>query len=320
VKDRFARDYYPMGMNQLPRPLQPLESRPLRYFVAVAEELNFTRGAERLGIAGPALSRAIAQLETQLGTQLLERSTRRVALTEAGEVLLDQARLALEALDAAGRRAQRAAVPGRPLVLALKADLDGNLLEPSAEAYRREHPERELELRFCRFGEQSHMLRDGSADVALLYTPFDDRGLDFEPLLQEPQLAAIAAEHPLAARPAVGVADLEREFVRTSSPNLWQPRQSRPGPLAIVDISQLLKMVELGQLVALLPSSVTERYLRPGIAYRPVTGVPPATLAVAWPSDSTSLATAAYVRVVSELAGEAALLNTRAGPVVDRSA
>lgn len=101
-----------------------VESRPLRYFVAVAEELNFARGAERLGIASPPLSRAIRKLEAELGVTLLERSTRSVALTPAGTVLLEQARVALDALEAAGRRAQRAADPEPKLVLAVKADTD----------------------------------------------------------------------------------------------------------------------------------------------------------------------------------------------------
>jgi DNA-binding transcriptional LysR family regulator len=86
-----------------------VESRPLRYFIAVAEELNFARAAGRLGIASPPLSRAIRKLEAELGITLLERSTHHVALTPAGSVLLQQARIALDALDAAGRRAQRAA-------------------------------------------------------------------------------------------------------------------------------------------------------------------------------------------------------------------
>ena len=86
-----------------------VESRPLRYFIAVAEELNFARAAGRLGIASPPLSRAIRKLEAELGITLLERSTHHGALTPAGTVLLQQARIALDALDAAGRRAQRAA-------------------------------------------------------------------------------------------------------------------------------------------------------------------------------------------------------------------
>jgi DNA-binding transcriptional LysR family regulator len=94
-----------------------VESRPLRYFVAVAEELNFARAAERLGIASPPLSRAIRKLEAELGVTLLERSTHHVALTTAGAVLLEQARMALDAVDAAGRRAQRAASTARVITI-----------------------------------------------------------------------------------------------------------------------------------------------------------------------------------------------------------
>lgn len=321
VKDRFANDYYPGGMNEL-------ESRPLRYFLAVAEELNFTRGAERLGIAAPALSRAIGRLEAQLGVRLFERSTRRVELTDAGDVLLDQARVALEALEAARRRTQRAAAPGRPLVLALKVDLDGGLLGPSLEAYAREQVGVEIEVRFCRFGEQPQLLREGHADVALLYTPFDERGLDFEPLQEEAQIVAIASGHPLAAQSTVTLPALEAHFRQTVRPHLWLTRpaagagQGRlpaaaaaaPEPPPIGDFSQLLKLIEIGQLVALLPASVTTRYRRPQIAYRPAAGVGPATLAVAWPRTSTSLATAAFVRAAAAVAApQAAVFSARSG-------
>ena len=90
-----------------------METRELRYFVAVAEELHFGRAAQRLGIAQPPLSRAIQQLERRLGVALLERAGRTVTLTEAGSVLLREGRAALDAVDAAGRRARRASLVGR---------------------------------------------------------------------------------------------------------------------------------------------------------------------------------------------------------------
>src|SRR3954454_23098024 len=131
-KDQLGRDCYRGGMN-------PVESRPLRYFVAVAEELNFTRAAQRLAIASPALSRAISGLEAELGVRLLERTARSVALTEAGTALLAEAREALGALDAATRRARRAAgAPGGKLVLAVKADGEGGLRATVLVAYRAE--------------------------------------------------------------------------------------------------------------------------------------------------------------------------------------
>ena len=126
-----------------------MESRPLRYFVAVAEELNFARAAERLGIASPPLSRAIRKLESELGITLLERSTHHVALTQAGTVLLDQARMALDALDASGRRAQRAASTEPKLVLAVDADTGAELLDPILSRYAADPAAEPVAIRLC---------------------------------------------------------------------------------------------------------------------------------------------------------------------------
>jgi DNA-binding transcriptional LysR family regulator len=289
--------------------MNQIESRPLRHFVAVARELSFARAAERLRISAPALSRTVAQLEAQLGVRLLERSTRHVALTDAGRVLLDQAQIALDALDAAARRAQRAGEPQHRLVLALKADLDGGLLEQTIAAYDREQPGVPIEVMLCGWGEQARLLREGQADVALVYQPqerLDEREADFDVVLEEPQVAALPAEHPLASRRAVRVADLEADHECIPGTVIWRPRRSDgsiPDRPRIGDMSQLLKLVELGQLIALLPASVAARFVRPQITYRPIPDASPAALAVAWPRSSRSLATAAFVRVITELAG-----------------
>jgi DNA-binding transcriptional LysR family regulator len=272
-----------------------VESRPLRYFVAVAEELSFARAAERLAIASPALSKAMNQLEAQLGVQLLERTTRRVALTPAGAVLLDEARVALDALDAAARRARRAGEPDPALVLALKSDLDGGLLEPLLAAYAGP-----VEVALCGWDEQAALLRDGRADVALLTLPCDDRGLDTELLVEEPSRVAIAAAHPLARRDQISLRDLDDDHERVPGRNLWLPKGR--GPTAITDLAALMRLVELGALVALLPVSVTDRYARPGLVYLPAGDAPPTRFAVAWPSASRSLATAAFVRAAVDVA------------------
>jgi Bacterial regulatory helix-turn-helix protein, lysR family len=111
LKDHAARACYPQGNTD--RGEAAVESRPLRYFVAVAEELNFTRAAERLGISSPPLSRAIRRLEAELGVTLFERTTHSVGLTPAGTVLLEEARIALDALQAAERRTRRRRAPSR---------------------------------------------------------------------------------------------------------------------------------------------------------------------------------------------------------------
>jgi DNA-binding transcriptional LysR family regulator len=282
----------------------PAESRPLRYFVAVAEELSFARAAQRLGIASPPLSRAIAQLEAQLGVTLLERTTRSVALTPAGRVLLDEARPALDALDAAARRAQRAAGPRHRLVVALKADMDGGLLEDVIAAYERERSAVPLEVALGGWREQAQMLRDGRADVALDATPVgqDAPDLDAEPLVTEPRLVALAAGDPLAEARAITMDDLRAAFLPTGEPTVWRGRGHGDLP-CYRDLSAMLRFVELGRVVALLPASVCARYERPGrIAYRPVADAPPTVLSVVWPRRSTSLAVAAFVRAATAAA------------------
>src|SRR5689334_21920519 len=97
-----------------------LETRELAYFLAVAEDLHFGRAASRLGIAQPALSKAIRQLERRLGVTLFERTSRAVALTEAGLVLVGEARVALDSVSAAAVRTRRAAARERRLMLAMK--------------------------------------------------------------------------------------------------------------------------------------------------------------------------------------------------------
>jgi DNA-binding transcriptional LysR family regulator len=286
--------------------MSQVESRPLRHFLAVARALNFTRAAEELSISAPALSRTIAQLEAQLDVKLFERSTHRVELTTAGRVLQEQGELAIDALDAAAHLARRAAEPAQRLVVAVKPDLDGGLLEQAIASYATEQPAVTVEVLLCGWGEQLSLLREGRADVALVFQPherLDGRHTDFEVLQAETPLAALHAGHPLASRTTLALTDLEPDYQHASGTVLWWRRREHV-PASVGDMSQLLALVERGELIALLPGSVAARFSRPGIEYRPVPDAPPATLAVAWPRSSRSLATAAFVRVLTDLAAD----------------
>ncbi|WP_444663741.1 LysR family transcriptional regulator [Cellulomonas sp. CW35] len=282
-----------------------METRELRYFVAVAEELHFGRAATRLGIAQPPLSRAISRLERRLGVELFERTSRAVAITQAGETLLREARAVLDAVEAAERRTRRAAraTPGQAaVVLATKAGASTELLAKLLDAYAAEPDSVPVEVLLSGIGEQSRVLRDGRADVALLHLPFDDvAGFDTEELHTEGQVALLPAGHPLAARPHVVVADV------TDLPGLPLPRWPEPdgtylagpGPQAH-DQAQLLQLIGLGRACAIVPESgrviVTE-----GVVAVPVLDAPRVTTVIAWPPHSRSQAVAGLVRTATSL-------------------
>ena len=294
--------------------MDDLETRELRYFVALADELHFGRAAERLGIAQPPLSRAIRQLERRLGVTLVERTSRSVRLTAAGQVLLRDGRAALDAVAAAARRTQRAGRTDPRLILVMKPGGDGGLLPDILAQYEAEPATLPVEIVFSAT-ERPAMLRDGRADVGLLLRPPDDlAGLDSEELRTEPQVVLLAERHPLAVRASVSLADLAGETLPR-----WPGMPDGPaaGPL-VRDQGQLMQLIALGRMVAVVPESVRDR-LHSGLTCRPVPDAPATTIAVAWPSGSTSRPVAAFVRAATTVAARAAAPPDRRTPAVARS-
>ncbi|MDG6106379.1 LysR family transcriptional regulator [Dactylosporangium aurantiacum] len=282
--------------------MDTLELRELRYFVAVAEELHFGRAARRLGIAQPPLSRAVRQLERRIGVTLLDRDRHGVALTAAGGVLLDEARAILDATAAAARRTRRAAAATGRLILATKAGANHELLRKLLDAHAAEPDAAAVEVVLCGLGEQARMLRDGRADVALMQRPFDAlTGFDTEDLLTEQQIAILPAGHPLAARPALSMADI------SDLPDLPLARWPRPdgtyapgpGP-QIRDQSQLAQLIALGHTAAVLCAS-SRAWLWNAHAAVPLTDAPHVTTVLAWPAHSRSLAVAGLARTAARL-------------------
>ncbi|MFZ0178890.1 MAG: LysR substrate-binding domain-containing protein [Candidatus Dormiibacterota bacterium] len=302
--------------------MTPVESLRLRYFVAVAEELSFVRASQRIHIAPPALSRAIRELEAHLGVKLFDRSSRHVALTEAGSALLPDVRRALQDIDAATTRIRRLGGPGRRLTVAYKSDMNGGLLRQIGDLLANERPAVSVEALLGGWGEQPKQLRQGLADVALLYEPFDQEGLAFELLVEEPRLVALPTANPLAGREVVSLAQLEEAFAPTPGPYVWQVRtRDGVGTLPrIRDISHLLQLVELGEIVAMLPASVAVRFLRDPIRYRPVAELAPARLFVAWPRESESADITSFVRIAKNVAGTEAQLQILGVAEIEMSA
>src|SRR5918994_575139 len=196
-----------------------VELRHLHYFVAVAEELHFTRAARRVHIAQQPLSAAIAQLEQQLGVTLLERTTRRVELTEAGAALLEPARAALRAVDEALAAAQAA---GRGEAGGLGVGLSSGAwygLEPLFDAVRERHPGLRLHVRQQSTRPLLDDVRAGTLDLAVGLCVQDPGGLGCRRLKDEPVLVAVPESHPLAGRGRIALAELAGETIALDDPS-----------------------------------------------------------------------------------------------------
>lgn len=273
-----------------------MEIRELRYFVAIAEELHFGKAAQRLEIAQPPLSRAIARLERQLGVTLLERTSRKVTLTEAGAVLLSEGRAILSAVATAERRTQQAAQRRPRLALAVKSGTAGELLAKLLDAYRAEPGAATIDLLLCEAHQQQELLQNGQADVALLHLPFDSAvGLDTEILYTEGQVAILPTSHSLAGRSQIRVAEVtalsELPMARWPGPGGSYPE----GPGAEVrNLTQLFQLIALDRTVNTPESASTG--LRRDLAAVPVLDAPPVTTVIAWPSQSRLRAVADLIR------------------------
>ena len=264
-----------------------LETRELEYFLAVADELHFGRAAARLGIAQPALSKAVRQLERRLGVTLFERTSRAVALTDAGRVLSREARVALEAVSAAALRTRRAGTREARLLLAMKPGGDAGLLPAVLAACEGEPEALPVEVVFG--ADPAGMLREGQADAALLYAPPDELGgLDTEALLTEAPVAVLPASHRLAGRASLRMADLAGENLH----------EKPADPAAMKSLSELMHLIALGRLVAVLPRVLT-RPLRDDLVTIPVADLPLVALLLAWPAHSTSPPVAALARAAA---------------------
>lgn len=292
-----------------------MELRHLRYFVAVAEELHFSRAAARLHIAQPPLSQQIRHLEHELGVTLLFRTRRRVELTDAGRALLEEARRLLAGAERAARVARRAGggeVGQLSVAFVPSADLD--VLPRALRVWHARFPDVELELQTLLPAAQLEGLAAGRLHVGILRLPVSaERELVVEPLQEEPLVAAVPQRHRLAARARVRLGDLAGEtilmFQRHVAPGYYDlltsaclaagftPRVFHPGSL-----QTNLALIAAGLGVSLLPTSI-RNLRRAGVVYRPLAPpVPRVALAVAWRRDERSAVVPAFVEVVRAVA------------------
>ncbi|MFE9423725.1 LysR family transcriptional regulator [Kitasatospora sp. NPDC006697] len=255
-----------------------LETRELEYFLAVADELHFGRAAVRLSIAQPALSKAVRRIETRLGVALFVRSSRHVELTPAGEALQEHGRHVLNSVSAAVRHAQRAGDTQAHLRLVLKPGGDAGLLSGILAEYAHQPDARQVDILFSGPADRADILRDGRADVGLLYVPLDDlAGLAHETLYIEDRVVIVPAGHRLAGHTSACLADLEGETLPR-----WKgiPGGDGTGP-EVADVVQLFDMIKMHRMIGVLPRSLVEP-VPAGLVCLPVSDAPPSRLVLAW--------------------------------------
>jgi len=295
------------------RPVSSIELRHLRYFVAVAEELNFTRAAGRLNVAQQTLSEGVAQLEGMLRLRLFERSTRPVRLTEAGTGWLPYARETLDAADRAHAAAVRLRT-GDPVSLrvGLAATAALPLTLTLLEAFRERHPQVTLSTRHFDFGDPAGGLRSGETDLAIVRPPFNVDGIELLVIASEPRYVALADRHPLARRASVSFSEIADEpwiEIDESDPAwcaFWRLTAFRERPPRIGagghGLHDLLEAARTGQAIGVVAESIAHAQPWPGLTYVRVDDIPPSDVAVAWRREQSPPVVREFVAVARQLA------------------
>ncbi|WP_447926552.1 LysR substrate-binding domain-containing protein [Vreelandella sp. EE27] len=303
-----------------------IETRLLKQFIVVAEELHFHRAAARLHMAQPPLSQAIARLEERLGFALFLRSRRSVTLTPAGRALLEAAYATLEQLDVGIDRARRVAngVAGRLTIATLSLAGYTPVLK-TLRAFRSALPEVELDLREMPSARQLEALLAGEVDVALMRELPLPPVIDSRPVLEEAIILALPADHPEASsgEPVSLAAFAECDFVFTPRAlglgyhhRLMALCQAAGFTPAIkqeaAQLHTLLGLVASGLGVALVPASLARSIRLDGVVFcalAPLSGGPDSTLAlnVNWHRENTSPLVEDFIGRLAFQAGEKVL-------------
>ena len=294
-----------------------MELRHLKYFVAVAEELNFTRAAARLHTSQPSLSQQIRQLEAELGIALLERSRQYVALTSAGRIYLREAKDILARIEHAGRLAKQAA-DGRAgdLSIGTFAAADVRILPALRPLVAAHLPHLRLVLHSKYAIDPLAGLIAGTLDVAFMRGPIDSDQLDIRELLREQIVVMLPAHHPLARRKSVPVELLDDlpciTMDRSLSPALHDAisalyRQARIRMHAVSSADNVLghlRLVQEGLGFALLPDSMGA-LLPPGVVVKELkcNPAPTVSIVIAWKIGNTSPLVSAFVDLVHHCVG-----------------
>jgi len=279
-----------------------MELRTLRYFVAVAEELHFGRAAARLHMSQPPLSRAIKQLETDVGATLLHRSAAGVALTPAGAALLDEARTLLDQADQV--RVRVAAAAGATSITAgILGDSNDRGATRLAAAYRKQHPGVEVRIRETDLTDPTCGLRAGLVDVALTRGPFDEAGLTVHELRADEMGAVLRADDPLAGHEGLKLVDLADrrwfQFPEGTDPiwqAYWNGGEPREGPV-VRAVQECLQAVLWNGTVGMTP--LWDHEPPEELAIVPLIDMAPSRVVVAWNEGDANPLIRSFVQIAT---------------------
>ena len=262
-----------------------MELRHLRYFIAVADELSFSRAAEKLHIAQPPLSQQIQALETELGVRLFDRQSRPLRITQAGQVFLSEARVTLEKLEQAVTTTQLVH-QGKLgyLTVGFTSSMANGILPTIMRTFQQEYPNVKLILREKNCNVQIQGLRDRDTDIVFVYQDYQSvqaNDLEVMPLSQESLVVVLPVKHQLANKSELSIVDLaNEEFVMPLSHVTFSLAEQIEYLFAQAElkpkISQqalfmvtILGLVAGGMGISILPASV-QNLQRQGVVYCPI--------------------------------------------------
>jgi DNA-binding transcriptional LysR family regulator len=296
---------------------QTTELREIRIFLVLAKELHFGRTAERLSLTQSRVSQTLRALETRLGDRLVDRTSRSVALTAAGERLRAELEPAyaqlLDVLEGfAGARDAPAGVVRLGVTYAAAASPD---LLRAIDVFESRHPQCRVETMELPFRDRLQPLRRGDIDLMVLRLPLEQPDIEVGPVVRlEARVLAVARDHPLAARDSVSIEDVAEHCVVDVS-DLGPPEigaafvpEVTPAGLPIPrlaatvhDFTDLVLLVARGRAVQPTVASAAPRFAHPNVVCLPITDLPPSSTALAWRRDSSDARLHAFLQVAHEL-------------------
>lgn len=274
-----------------------MELRHIRYFLTLAEELNFSRAAEKLHIAQPHLSRQIQELENQIGVQLFHRTKRQVELTNAGKAFMKKA---YEIIDLVEQASTAARLSSLGTDGELRIGFTGTVqnLIPTLQKYRKLFPKVKIELKYMNNTEQIVALNENKIDIAVVSTPIDNENIYIKPVKKLSFVLALPEKHPLAKKKTLSLSDLENEtFIMTPKSagpmyyetvmSIFQNTDYIPNQtIEVHDLQTALILVSNGMGMILTPTPI---HTLNGVVYRNLKDVDLSIMGfIAWRKDNKS--------------------------------